>query len=82
MERLRAAGQVQRVDVNHSIVLLWATPEEVAVRDTLLNRSATVPQDEAMDPGATPTPETYAMAYRLVLSNGVWKVTEAVRLAP
>ena len=82
MERLRAAGQVQRVDVNHSIVLLWASPEEAAVRDTLLNRSATVPQDESIDPGPTPTPETYAMAYRLVPINGVWKVTEAVRLAP
>jgi hypothetical protein len=81
IDQLRAAGQTQHVDVQHQIQILWATPQEGAVRDTLTDRSTFVPVDPTPNtPSSPPDASTYNMAYRLQLSGGTWKVIDSVRI--
>jgi hypothetical protein len=92
MRGWRAEHQAQRVDVDHSIVVLWANADDGAVMDTLSDRSVIVdtnptptpvPDEEPGEPTPAPTavaPSSYRMAFLLKRNGDNWQVVDSVRI--
>ena len=80
MERFRAQNQAQRVDVGHSITVLWAVDGEGAVIDALTDRSTMVDLTATPQPTETPPASSYRMAYRLRRSTSGWQVVDSIRI--
>lgn len=77
----RSKNQAQRVEVDHSITVLWATADEGAVVDTLGDRSTMVDLTATPEPVPPQPTSPYRMAYRLKRApNGVWQVVDSVRM--
>jgi hypothetical protein len=81
IDEFRAKNQAQRVEVDHSITVLWATSDEGAVVDTLGDRSTMVDLTATPEPAPPQPTSPYRMAYRLKRApNGVWQVVDSVRM--
>jgi hypothetical protein len=80
IERLRSANQAQRVEVGHSITVLWATTERGAVLDDLADRTTVVPLGASPPPSPSPPAKPYRMAYLLQRTSNGWQVVDSVRI--
>jgi hypothetical protein len=85
LQQLRARNQAQRVDVDHSITVRWATAEQGAVIDVLVDRSSIVDLNPTLppDPDApapTPASKSYVMAFLLQRTLNGWQVVDSRRI--
>jgi hypothetical protein len=80
IQNLRGRNQQQRVDVDHAITPLWATEEEGAVVDTLVDRSVLTELDATPEPTSAVQSHTYRMAYRLRRTERGWQIVDFARL--
>jgi len=80
IDQMRADGQAYMADIEHRAQVLEAAADEGVVYDPYLDRSYYVDVASKQRIGGDADPKTIEIAYRLQPVDGVWKVTDAVRL--
>jgi hypothetical protein len=80
IDQMRAHGQAYVVDMEHRAQMLEAAADEGVVYDPYLNRSYYIDLASKQRIGGEAEPQTVEIACRLQPVDGVWKVTDAVRL--
>ncbi len=79
LRELQVQHRAQLMEISHNIRVLHASPDEAAIEDDYVAHVVNV-DAETKEPVETSPRATWQFVYRMRKINGIWKVTDGVRL--